>query len=88
MAHGLEIAGLAIIAVALAYVLIPAVLYELRTARTPRNVVCPENHETVLVSLDPRKAVRALIVAEPPCVVSCSRWPDKAGCDRACQGSI
>jgi hypothetical protein len=85
---GLEIAGLVIVAIAIGYVLLPAVLVELRDARTPRSVVCPETKETVLVSLDPRKAVRSLIVVEPPCVVSCTRWPAAAGCHRTCEGSI
>lgn len=50
-----------------------------------RLVECPENHQAAAVSIDARHAAATGIHGHPDVrLCDCSRWPERAGCDRAC----
>lgn len=50
--------------------------------RGTRVLTCPENHEHVAVRV-------ALLAGGPqPRLKTCTRWPEKAGCDQACVGEL
>ena len=50
-----------------------------------RLVACPEDHHTATVSIDARHAAATGIHGHPDVrLCDCSRWPERAGCDRAC----
>ena len=52
----------------------------------PRTIVCPETLQAAEVRVDRRLAARSLLSGhEEMRVAGCSRWPEKAGCDRACE---
>jgi hypothetical protein len=53
--------------------------------RGDRIVVCPETHEPVGTTIDALQAVRTGLAGTPQYIItSCSRWPERAGCDQAC----
>jgi hypothetical protein len=53
--------------------------------RGSRAVICPENRQLVSVSLDARRASLTGLTGRPVFRVSeCTRWPEHAGCNRAC----
>jgi len=50
-----------------------------------RLVTCPEDHQTVMVSIDARHAAATGIHGHPDLrLCDCSRWPERCGCDQAC----
>lgn len=51
-------------------------------------VLCPDSGEVALVRRSPAAAMRAVVTGETPPVLGCSRWPEKAGCDRACEACL
>jgi len=53
-----------------------------------RNVVCPDNGQTVDVSCDPRGAIEAVFVGGHLRVTDCERWPEKADCDHGCEKQL
>ena len=58
-------------------------------ARGKRLVTCPENHCTAAVELDARGAgLKAVRGGTYLCLLDCSRWPEKSGCDQACLAEI
>jgi len=57
-------------------------------ARMRQRVRCPDNGKLVQVRCDPVQAVRSTFVDEPARVDDCSRWPKRAGCDRACERDV
>jgi hypothetical protein len=74
-----------IIAVGATYVLMPVGLSVFAEFRKPREVTCPENSGPARVNVDARHAAMTAIVgAQRLNLTGCSRWPDRAGCDRAC----
>jgi hypothetical protein len=54
-----------------------------------REVSCPETMETALVRIHVSRAIASRITGrnELP-LSSCSRWPGKQGCDRACRSQL
>jgi hypothetical protein len=58
--------------------------------RGVRVIVCPENFQPAAVKVDARHAAsRAALTGEPELHLnSCSRWPEKEGCDQACLSQI
>lgn len=77
-----------VVAIGLGYVLLPAMAVHALGARRPHPVTCPENGAEAIVRLDPKRAVRALFSGAPQRVVACSRWPERSGCDRACEAAV
>ncbi len=80
--------------IALLFVLSVAFLFALGlmllatlTARH-RRAICPETGMEVDVRCDPDQAARALFVGKHLRVTGCERWPERAGCDRACEKCI
>ncbi len=53
--------------------------------RGKRVVVCPETRKYVAVEVDARHAAATAASGEPEIVLhSCTRWPERAGCDQDC----
>jgi hypothetical protein len=50
-----------------------------------RTVICPETGKMVHVAVDEDEAVKAVFTGEHLKVVNCSRWPERADCDRDCE---
>lgn len=74
-----------ILAVGATYVLMPVGLSVFAEFRKPREVTCPENANPAQVNVDARyAAMTSVIGAQRVRLTGCSRWPDRAGCDRAC----
>lgn len=75
----------AIVAVALAYVLLPVVLEAFLRFRTKRQLPCPEIGTTAEVGLDARWAAFTSAFRSPLLrVKSCSLWPEKGRCEQDC----
>jgi hypothetical protein len=56
-----------------------------RRSRNRRAVVCPEIKAFALIQVDARHAAAMHILGNPVRQVqSCSRWPGRRSCDRAC----
>jgi len=57
--------------------------------RGKRIVTCPETHAPVVAKIDATLAAGTWIATQPQFVItSCSRWPERAGCDQACVPQI
>jgi|GEM_PF-2252664 len=57
--------------------------------RGKRIVVCPETHEPVGAEIGAVRAAAARLVGDQHVVItSCTRWPERAGCDQACAPDI
>ncbi|MGB9234571.1 MAG: DUF1761 domain-containing protein [Terriglobales bacterium] len=53
--------------------------------RGTRTVNCPETHAAVSVHIDALRAAISGLSGKPRVrLASCSRWPERAGCDQAC----
>jgi hypothetical protein len=54
-----------------------------------RQINCPDNMEEAIVRLQASRAmVKALVGIDDLRIRSCSRWPEKQGCDQACLGQL
>lgn len=78
---------LGVLAIGAAYVLVLA-LGAYFESRRPQFITCPHNRKTVVVRVDPRRALRVMFRGERQRVIDCSRWPEQAGCDRECEKDI
>ena len=58
------------------------------TAKTPFLVKCPETHEDVQVTLDPKRAARAELWNRPQHIETCSRFGGAPNCDQECVGDL
>lgn len=57
--------------------------------RGKRIVECPETRQPVATEIGAVRAAAARIIGESQVVItSCSRWPERAGCDQACAPAI
>lgn len=77
-----------IASIALGYLVLPAVGIAYADARKPRCLSCPADAQVATVRIDPIRAARAVFSDAPPRVTSCSRWPGRADCDRACEALL
>ena len=75
----------AIIAIAVLYLLMPTLVFGTQAASHPKTVECPETKDFVQVDVDPLICVKRMFADGPQEVVNCSRWPESADCDRACE---
>lgn len=57
--------------------------------RGTRVVVCPENHHTAAVEVDPSQAAVSALMGSPDLSLrTCSRWPEKEDCGQECLAQI
>jgi hypothetical protein len=57
--------------------------------RGTRVVVCPETHKPAAVTVNAAHAALSAVWERPDVrLSSCTRWPERAGCDQACAGQI
>lgn len=55
------------------------------TFRGIRVLTCPEDRQSAAVELASWQMAMTGLFGQPaPCVRSCSRWPERRGCDQAC----
>ena len=60
-----------------------------REFRGQRVLTCPETQRPVAAEINAARAARGALVDNPRFVItSCSRWPEKAGCDQACAAQV
>jgi hypothetical protein len=76
------------IGIGLAYAVIPAAVIGASAALQPQRVTCPENGEAAAVRLDFKRAALSLFADGRHRVRGCSRWPARAGGDRACERTL
>ena len=74
--------------VALSLILLPLALWRHELKKRyfgPRLVTCPEDHQAAIVGIDAQHAAASGIHGHPDLrLCDCSRWPERAACDRAC----
>lgn len=70
-------------------ILMLAIGLRARAHRGARVVICPETLKPVGATVNALHAVRTEITGRPRYIISsCSRWPERAGCDQACTSQI
>ena len=75
----------AVLAVALLYVLMPLVADTFRRFRSPRMLSCPETGGTAVVGIDASRAAFSSAIGQPLLrVKNCSLWPERRRCDQHC----
>jgi hypothetical protein len=75
----------AIVAVALLYVLAPLVADTFRRFRSPRLLSCPQTGGRAEVGIDASRAALTSAFGQPLLrVKSCSLWPEKERCKQNC----
>jgi hypothetical protein len=75
----------AIVAVALLYVLAPLVADTFRRFRSPRLLSCPQTGGKAEVGIDASRAALTSAFGQPLLrVKSCSLWPEKERCKQNC----
>jgi hypothetical protein len=75
----------AVAAIAMGMVIVPVAGMRYLEARKPLSVPCPQIGEDVVVRIDPKRAVLALVKETQQRVIGCSRWPKYQDCDRGCE---
>lgn len=76
---------LAIIAVALLYVVLPIVVDTFARYRAKRMVHCPEEGKPARVLIDATLAAMTAVPGPPKLRIDrCSFWPDRADCGQRC----
>jgi hypothetical protein len=79
------LAGVTGVAVAYVLMLVAAAVIG---ARMKRTVSCPADGERAEIRTDARHAARSMFTGEAQRVTECSLWPERRGCDRACQRQL
>jgi hypothetical protein len=75
----------AVLAVALLYVLMPLVADTFRRFRSPRVLTCPETGGKAEVAVDASRAALTSAFGQPLLRArSCSLWPEKEYCKQEC----
>jgi hypothetical protein len=76
---------LAIIGVAVLYVILPIAADTFRRFRGRRMVHCPEEGRPARIQIDATVAAMTAVPGPPKLLVQrCSFWPDRAGCAQRC----
>ncbi len=79
----------AILSAGIVLVMIPVALEAYTELKEPREVECPETGVAATISLNAAKGALASAVGSQRVeVTSCSRWPARRFCDRACATQI
>jgi hypothetical protein len=80
---------LAVLLLGALYVVLPVVASAYGKYRGVKRPLCPETGEPADVTLNLRHAVATAAVGRADVkVMSCSRWPERHGCDQNCVESI
>lgn len=80
---------LAILIAGAATLLVTAALVHYSLYRGKRIVVCPETGKPVGAEIDALEAACTRLAGQPHYIISsCSRWPERAGCNQACAPQI
>ncbi len=75
----------AIVVVAVVYVLVPVVVEAFVRFRVKRRFICPETGATAEVGIDAHRAAVAAAIGRPVLrVKTCSLWPERRGCGQTC----
>jgi hypothetical protein len=74
--------------ISLAVVMVAAVVGFVMLSARKQHVVCPDNGQLVDVHCDPIRAAGAVFKGGHLYVTDCERWPEKAGCDHACEKQL
>ena len=75
----------AVLAIALLYVLMPLVVDTFRRFRSPRVLTCPETGGKAEVGIDASRAALTSAFGQPFLrAKSCSLWPEKERCKQEC----
>lgn len=72
------------VAIAMLAILIAAAVVSSRK----QHVVCPDNGRLVDVTCGATSATKTLFTGGHLRVTGCERWPEMAGCDRACENQL
>jgi hypothetical protein len=79
----------AILTAGIILVMIPVALETYTEFKGPREIECPETGVAATIRLNAARAAAASAVGATRLeVISCSRWPARRDCDRACLGQI
>jgi hypothetical protein len=77
-----------ILTYATAFVVVPVAACAFLDAGEPQELTCPETGKPASVRRSPGRAVLAMFTPMHERVCACSRWPERAGCDRACEPQL
>lgn len=75
-----------VVAIAVGFLLIPSII--IAATGTRRSATCPYSGDVVQLRLGRGAEVKRLFNDGQHAICDCSRWPEKAGCDKDCIGSI
>jgi hypothetical protein len=79
----------AMAAIGATYVLLPVGLSVFAKFRKPNEVICPENGQPAQIVVDATYAAMTSVVGMDRLRVDgCSRWPERAACNRACLSQL
>ena len=81
-----EIVIPALVAIAIGFLILPAII--IAATGTRRSATCPHGGMLIQIQLGRREEVKRQFTDSARAIGDCSRWPEKAGCDQACIGSI
>ena len=71
--------------ISVAGVLLPVGLTVFEEFSKPEEVICPENGEPARITADAAYiAIRSMAGMNRFRLAGCSRWPERAACDRSC----
>ena len=83
------IAIVAILALATVYVLIPVASDSYLRYRRRRVVTCPESGALVEICADARRAAFSSLFGKSRLKVkTCTRWPERKGCNQSCLAGL
>jgi len=78
-----------IAAIGVTYCLLPIALGVFAEFTTPKEVSCPENGQPAEVAVDATyAAMTSAIGMDRFRVARCSRWPERAACNRSCVSQL
>ena len=64
-------------------------LLEYEDLKRRRSVVCPETGNPESIRVDAREGAMSVALGAPRLrVMTCSRWPERKGCDQACRKQV
>lgn len=79
----------AITAIAIGYVLLPLGLNVFADFRKPKQVTCPDDSQLAQVTVDAaHAALTAAVGMNRLRIEGCSRWPERAACNRSCLSQL
>lgn len=55
---------------------------------TAKGVTCPRDGSEATVHVDKETALLTIMTGEPDQIADCSHWPERQGCNRACEKQL